>query len=506
MEDIVKITEMLHSRISKLELRSGNFQPKITCYMGKQLRPVVVDDTEYSLVGDGDDGVIIKANRETHPDGEVVAFKIFKCEQGVDEYSNVKREVVRDQALREFNALKIIKNHPNFLKLYSTELDTCELKDANGHYKECYAIQLNYITNLTYMERSFSLLGIQYDIASGNVTINYDHRNQLVKYVLTQTFSMISYLMELGIEHRDVDSCNFMMKLPELTPYLFDFSRSSLPHHPGLEDTADPDEISTLLGNELQELNAQKRNRTIASRMEILRYKIRQYKSPVQYYSKMLPDSGRITDSFMCKYWIDKALQKHISSNQWVVGETRDDIDKKNRKENEIIDDFVYHAWIKGTPENVHIESGKLARPFDALFSLSATFAILGFTKACSREKKESISEILARPRQLIHSAQFNEYISGFASSPTKLLMTTEEADAKVESMGLSRFVLLTLRNNYEDSKSNYGVIMGMFRKHSYNSTNFYYYLTHDLEFLEDEAKKIVEFAQIEYDRGTTHE
>jgi hypothetical protein len=319
---------------------------------------------------------------------------------------------------------------------------------------------------------------------------------------------MISYLIELGIEHRDVDSCNFMMKLPELTPYLFDFSRSSLPHHPGLEDTANPDEIFTSLSNEFTELSGQKRNKTIDSRMEILRYKIKQYKSPVQHYSRFLPDSEPITDSVMCKYWIDKALQTHISSEQWVVGDNRDDIDRKNRKENEIIDDFMYHAWIKGTPENAQIESGKLGRPSDALLSLSATFEDLGYTKTSPREKKERTNDILARPRQLVHSVEFNDYISGVASSPTKYLMTTNEADAKVEKIGLSRFVIVTLRSNYQDRISDYYVIMRMFRKHSYNSEKFYYYLTHDLEISDpedDEAKNVVEFAQTEYDRTTAH-
>ena len=501
MEDIVKITEMLHSRIAKLELRGGRFRPKITCYIGKQLRPVVVDEAEYSLVGKGDDGMIIKANREKNPDGEPVVYKIFKCDQRDSELSKAQNEVIRDQALREFNALKMLKSHPNFLNLYSSELDTCELTERDVHYKECYAIQLNYLSNLTNMERSFELLGIKYDAATQVVSMNYDYRNKLVKFVLTQTFAMISYLKKLGINHRDLDSCNFMMKLPELKPYIFDFSRASLPHSPGLEDTMDPNVIYDQLEKEFNENRVLKRNQATVSQMKIIRYKLMQYESPVQHYSANLP----VTDRFMCKYWIDKALEQHTSNEKWVVGETRDDISIKNRKENGIIEDFVFESWVAGTPENIQIESGKLAKPFDALALLSVTFSNLGLTRRDTLEKKERIYKILELPRQLIHSAEYNELTSGVVISPTTFLAMTSEGDAKVASVGLSNYTLSILRDYHTNTKTIYDTIMGLFLIHSRDSQKMFHYLTYVMEIFTDEADKIVELARTESDSIVAH-
>jgi serine/threonine protein kinase len=493
MEDIVKITEMLHSRISKLELRSGNFQPKITCYMGKQLRPVVVDEVEYSLVGDGDDGVIIKANREKHPDGELVIYKIFKCVQGDDEFSKAKNQVVRDQALREFNALTLLRHHPNFLNLYSSELDTCELTDLDEHHPKCYAIQLNYISNLTLMENSFELLGIKYDAATRVVSMNYDHRNKLVKYVLTQTFAMISYLKKLGIKHRDLDNCNFMMKLPELKPYIFDFSRASLPHYPGLEDTIDPQILHDQLEDEYNEIRLLKRNQATMSQMKIIGYKLNQYVSPVRGYTANRPDPDR----FMCRYWIDKALLLHTSNERRIAGETMDEIKAKIMKECTIIEEFVFDSWVAGTPENVQIESGKLAKPFEALALLSATFSNIGSTQIGALENE--------LPRQLIHSAEYNELTSGVVISPPTFLAMTSEGDAKVASIGLSDYTLSMLRYYSTITKTIYDIIMGLFLLHSRDSQKMFHYLTYVLEIFTDEADKIVSFARTEADQIVAH-
>jgi hypothetical protein len=491
MEDIACIADMLHSRISKLEIRAGCSRPRMTCYLGKQLRPVVVDDDLYSIVGDGDDGVVIKANKETCPDGEVFVYKIFKCVQVDDEYSRARNEVVREQALREFNALKMIKDHPNFLRLYSSELDTCELTDLHAHFKECYAIQLNYLSNLTYMKRSFDLLGIQYDAATKVAVMNYDHRNKLVKFVLVQTFSMLSHLEKLGINHRDLDSCNFMMKLPELKPYIFDFSRASLPHYMGLEDTADLDVKYDQIKKELEILKRSKRNKTIVSKMDILQYKLLQYASPVQEFS----DFCRVTDKFMCKFWIDRALQRHVSLDQWISGETES---IENQRENTLIEDFVDDAWIEGTDENTQIKSGNMARPFDSLFLLSIAFKNLGTTKRDTEDKKERINTILEQPRQVVHSAEFIEYTSDVATIPPTFLTAASEGDAKVAKIGLSNYTLSILRYYSSGTKTIYDIIIGIFLTRSRDRQKMLYYLTCVLEIFPDEAEKVADFAQTE--------
>jgi len=255
------------------------------------------------------------------------------------------------------------------------------------------------------------------------------------------------------------------------------------------------------LEKELNENRVLKRNQATVSQMKIIRYKLMQYESPVQHYSANLP----VTDRFMCKYWIDKALEQHTSNEKWVVGETRDDISLKNRKENGIIEDFVFESWVAGTPENIQIESGKLAKPFDALALLSVTFSNLGLTRRDSLEKKERIYKILELPRQLIHSAEYNELTSGVVISPTTFLTMTGEGDAKVASVGLSNYTLSILRDYHTNTKTIYDTIMGLFLIHSRDSQKMFHYLTYVMEIFTDEADKIVELARTESDSIVAH-
>jgi len=282
-----------------------------------------------------------------------------------------------------------------------------------------------------------------------------------------------------------------MMKLPELKPYIFDFSRASLPHYLGLEDTADLDVKYDQIVKELEELRTSKRNKAIVSQMQVLRYKLLQYESPVQDYSNIRP----VTDRFMCKYWIDRAIQRHVSLDQWIFGETES---IENRRENTLIEDFVDDAWIEGTEENKQIKSGNIARPSDSLFLLSVAFKNLGTTKRDTEDKKERINTILEQPRQVVHSAEFIEYTSDVASIPQTFLTATSEGDAKVAKIGLSNYTLSILRYYSSGTKTIYDIIIGIFLTRSRDRQKMLYYLTCVLEIFPDEAEKVADFAQTE--------
>ena len=418
MDQVLKIAEMLHSRVRSLELKSTLGRQQITCFIGKRLEPVVVDNTHYSRIGFGDDGVIIKANNDMHPNGDLVVYKIFMCAPPGHLYYEAKNRTVRDQALREFNALKMINGHPNFLNVYSDEIDTCEMNYDGYLYEECCALKLNYVSGLTNIRHSFVLLGVQYNDAAKEYSMNYDHRNILVKHVLAQAFSMLDKLNSLGIRHRDVDNCNFMIKMPDLHLYLFDFSRAYLPHVPGLTDTVDPEEICLNLREKLRELISVSPEKDGPERIQrgidlkAVRYQLDQYNSPVEDYKGEITDASAITDKVMMKYWINVAIKKQTEDVDWILHgateETRADILQQSREENDIIVKFVSECWSEGTLQNAEIKAGAFASPVDALGDFAATFNFIGAKKYDSAERGKFIRAQMKKYRRLNHSVEYN--------------------------------------------------------------------------------------------------
>ena len=182
------------------------------------------------IIGNGDDGLVFKvfnSEREDTP----IAIKTIRKLNGHPSLN----EIARDQAYREFKALKLIKNHPNFLKLYSNELDDCCVYD-NPPY-DAWAIRMSYEPNLWNIVEISRFFGLQ------ALTIDLLSHSSLVKYINYQMFDVLLHLERLNIRHRDLESVNVKVQMPAMRLVVFDFARADLPNENGLEPTQCPNDI-----------------------------------------------------------------------------------------------------------------------------------------------------------------------------------------------------------------------------------------------------------------------
>jgi serine/threonine protein kinase len=183
------------------------------------------------VVDRGDDGLVFKKEM----DGKVMAVKIIDKNPAQD-FLITRAFIAKDQMYREFKALEMIhqlpSKHPNFLELYSTELDefkvTTEEVDHNGHKTrinhDAWAIRVSFEENLRWIADAKHLFG-------------HDHTSKCVEarcasavsmHILSQMAASLNTLRSLGIRHRDLDGCNVKLKVPEMTLKIFDFSRADL--------------------------------------------------------------------------------------------------------------------------------------------------------------------------------------------------------------------------------------------------------------------------------------
>jgi len=183
---------------------------------------LTIDGTVDS-VGSGDDGEIIKFRGDR-------ALKFF-AECTVDDYSKeAKNWIRRDQVAREFTALSIIKahgHHPNFPKLYSTEVDEVTLTKNNTVIRG-WAVQMELINNQATLFKSLRMWGMA---VNHDTTLYFDMelRGRIMKHVIKQLKSVVDFLGECGIHHRDLDECNVLVRFPDIHVFIVDFSRASFP-------------------------------------------------------------------------------------------------------------------------------------------------------------------------------------------------------------------------------------------------------------------------------------
>jgi serine/threonine protein kinase len=182
------------------------------------------------LIGKGDDGRVLRIEM----DGRVIAVKI------IDKYPNADNPktrafIARDQAYREFKALQLIGTHPNFFQLYSTELDefnvTTEECDDKGDLisvnHEAWAIRMSFEANLKSIEKAKNVFGFNHKSSC----VEARCASAVLMHILSQMADALRKLTVLGIRHRDLDVCNIMLVVPEMTLKIFDFSRADLPVH-----------------------------------------------------------------------------------------------------------------------------------------------------------------------------------------------------------------------------------------------------------------------------------
>jgi serine/threonine protein kinase len=190
-------------------------------------------------IGAGDDGEVVKFRVE---DGSYRALKIF-AEYTVDDYSRPAQNWIRqDQATREFTALSRIHangRHPNFPLLYSTEVDDVTYTGLNGTVRG-WAVQMELIHNQTNLRNSVRMWGLSVD-KENVLYFDMELRGQIMNHVIRQLESVLIFLGECEIKHRDLDDCNVLVGCPDMHVYVVDFSRAkfsgaagSVPKDPSL--------------------------------------------------------------------------------------------------------------------------------------------------------------------------------------------------------------------------------------------------------------------------------
>lgn len=246
------------TRMTLLPLQASRFRFEVQVLNAK----LDCDQVKLTCVGSGDDGRVLKV---TDDSGKTVyAMKVF-VKRGD---SRIKDRISEDQAYREFKALKLVKNHPNFLTLYSEELDEClvreegtdlladrqcreeedlpsyecvdEETDSHPCAYDAWAIRFNFLHDSKRIDRFWFYLGIVYN--SGKPCINYTNKSILITHLTNQMLSALDHLHGLQIRHRDLDACNILIQLTseKLHVYFVDFSRADLPDIPPFQYTESP--------------------------------------------------------------------------------------------------------------------------------------------------------------------------------------------------------------------------------------------------------------------------
>ena len=213
--------------------------------------PIELNRSNAIKAGEGDDGLVVRLKDESNGD---VAFKIFNTSSGNKSIDDMRK----DQAYREFKALKLITNspphepHPNFLTLFSENLEMCNL-DLGRYYqwKNCLGIRVNYIPDLKYLDEVLPFMGVSFDVNDSKkpiepiepIVFNFEHRNQILIYMVRQMFLVLLELNRLNIRHRDLDTVNIKIQFPEFKLCVFDFARADLPNSAGFENCKRPESI-----------------------------------------------------------------------------------------------------------------------------------------------------------------------------------------------------------------------------------------------------------------------
>jgi serine/threonine protein kinase len=206
--------------------------------------------TPVPVIGKGDDGKVFKIER----DGKQIAVKIMDKHPALS-FPASRAFIAKDQMEREFKALDLIKKHPNFCELYSTEVDefkvsTKEEDTPTIQYKPSgadgtYAFRMSYGKNRGEIITDHDAWAIQMSfeanlarIADVKDFLGWDHKSKCVEprcasavfmHILAQMADSLRKLQTLKIRHRDLDRCNVKLQVPEMTLKIFDFARADLP-------------------------------------------------------------------------------------------------------------------------------------------------------------------------------------------------------------------------------------------------------------------------------------
>ena len=392
-------------------------------FLGAALAPVTADPV-YQQIGAGDDGILYRILDQTHLDGQPKLLKVFLRAKSSNTVSQTEAEYLNtirgDQVYREFKALKIIGSHPNFLNLYSNEVDACDvfLQDGASH-PNSWAIQLNYVDCLEYISDVTKYMGYSWEMIddTSHVIMNFNYRSNLLIYIMEQFFTILNILKRNDIQHRDLDSVNVKIKLPEFKVYVFDFARANLPDRPGFNHSDDPENIADDARTKIRALDNDLKRCDLESYMGIVqsikqwRYAVKAYCNPI--ISFVEPDINRPDDFQALRLLLRNAFHSHVENEfAWVTPGQREEV----KLENNLIGAFIESKWDPSL--NIILLRLDLEVRREALESHAFVFNNWNIPNAKDNSARRNLIERNLRfERRIIHSREYTEHIE--ASTPS---------------------------------------------------------------------------------------
>jgi len=188
------------------------------------------------IVGTGSDGVVFTSDEIKQENGKPIAIKLFSVPEYRPHLKDARESISREQAVRELNALEIIRENPpmpdtphsNFPKLCAHKIDIIEGVNIGDTCRSGYAVRMELIENSKPISVTSPIWGME--IRANNTTgINFNFRNDNICDIACQLRSALRYLQGVGLRHRHLEESNIHVRLPDLTVVIIDFARAYIP-------------------------------------------------------------------------------------------------------------------------------------------------------------------------------------------------------------------------------------------------------------------------------------
>lgn len=238
-----------------------------------------------------------------------------------------KKELLRDQAYREFKALTLLGAHPNIIQLKAGGLQEVEEESVNGKtIQNSPCLFLEYVENLLGVRQAAFLWGFVPGASEDDTPtpdMNFEHRNTIVRHILGQGLGVLQVLEAHRIRHRDLDNTNLKITFPEMTLKIMDFARADVPDAEGMRHMQSPDSI---IKDAEREIAAKNKD-------PIWKACVQAYHNPLNSCCTRdsLPPGIEYTDRMGMKFTLQYELKWYIEKGfRWGVGESKQAIIDEN--------------------------------------------------------------------------------------------------------------------------------------------------------------------------------
>jgi serine/threonine protein kinase len=189
-----------------------------------------------TIVGFGSDGVVVTNNETRDTAGNLAAIKLFSAHQPKPWLREAHESISRNQAIREYKALDLIREnpHPSFLKLVTREVHEIEDLIIGGNYRSGFAVQMELMEKATPICTTSAIWGKNID-KDNKTYLNLKQRNNNLRDITSQLHAAIRHLTKIGLKHRHLEEGNIHVRLPDFRVIIIDFARAEGPASFGMK-------------------------------------------------------------------------------------------------------------------------------------------------------------------------------------------------------------------------------------------------------------------------------